>query len=107
MASTSSRGVSDMGADEYRFRLFVAGDEPNSCLAEHNLRMLCHKYLADHHQIEVIDVLLDFEAALKAQIMVAPAVLMDAPRQVTLFGALTDEAKVLTALGLNGANHGT
>ena len=96
-----------MSAGEYRFRLFIAGDEPNSRLAEDNLRMLCHKYLADHHQIEVIDVLLDFEAALKAQIMVAPAVLMDAPRQVTLFGALTDEAKVLTALGLNGANHGT
>ena len=96
-----------MSAGEYRFRLFIAGDEPNSRLAEDNLRMLCHKYLADHHQIEVIDVLQNFEAALKAQIMVAPAVLMDAPRQVTLFGALTDEAKVLTALGLNGANHGT
>ncbi len=96
-----------MSAEEYRFRLFVADDEPNSCLAEHNLRTLCRKYLADRHQIEVIDVLLDFEAALKAQIMVAPAVLMLAPRPVTLFGALTDEAKVLAALGLKGANHRT
>jgi hypothetical protein len=96
-----------MSAGEYRFRLFIVGDEPNSCLAEHNLRALCHKYLADRHQIEVIDVTLDFEAALKAQIMVAPAVVMTVPRLVTLFGALTDEAKVLTALGLNGANHRT
>ena len=96
-----------MSVDEYRFRLFVVDDEPNSCLAEHNLRTLCSKYLANRHQIEVIDVTLDFEAALKAQIMVAPALLMVAPRRVTLFGALTDEAKVLSALGLQGANHRT
>jgi circadian clock protein KaiB len=94
-----------MSADEYRFRLFVAGDEPNSCLAEKNLRALCLAHLPNRHSIEVVDVFQDFEAALQAQIMVAPAVVMLAPRPVTLFGALTDEAKVLAALGLKGADH--
>jgi hypothetical protein len=47
----------------------------------------------------------DFEAALQAQIMVVPAVVMLAPRQVTLFGALTDESIVLSALGLKGVDH--
>ncbi len=94
-----------MSADEYRFRLFVAGDEPNSRLAEQNLRTLCLAHLPNRHSIEVIDVLKEFEVALLAQIMVAPAVVMVAPRLVTLFGALTDEAKVLAALGLKGVNH--
>ncbi len=94
-----------MSAAEYRFRLFIAGDEPNSRLAEKNLRALCHTHLPDNHHIEVIDVLKDYEAALEAHIMVAPAVLMCAPRTVTLFGALTDEEKVLAALGMKGGNH--
>ncbi|MEQ1742592.1 MAG: circadian clock KaiB family protein [Candidatus Nitrotoga sp.] len=95
-----------MSADEYRFRLFIAGNEPNSRLAEQNLRALCLTYLPDCHHIEIIDVLQDFEAALQAMIMVAPAVMMLAPRPVTLFGALTDTAKTLAALGINeGAHH--
>lgn len=94
-----------MSSDEYRFRLFVAGDEPNSRIAEKNLRALCLEHLANRHSIEVVDVLRDFETALQAQIMVAPAVVMLAPRPVTLFGALTDEALVLAALGLKGVDH--
>ncbi|MDD4928680.1 MAG: circadian clock KaiB family protein [Gallionella sp.] len=93
-----------MSADEYRFRLFIAGNEPNSLLAEQNLRALCLTYLPGCHHIEIIDVLQDFEAALQAMIMVAPAVMMLAPRAVTLFGALNDTAKTLAALGLKQAN---
>lgn len=93
-----------MSADEYRFRLFIAGNEPNSRLAEKNLRALCLTYLPGCHQIEVIDVLQNFEAALQAMIMVAPAVMMVAPHPVTLFGALTDTAKILAALGLKQAS---
>lgn len=94
-----------MSADEYRFRLFIAGNEPNSLLAEQNLRALCLTYLPDRHHIEIIDVLQDFEAALQAHIMVAPAVVMVAPRQVTLFGALTDMARILASLGINEGDH--
>ena len=93
-----------MSADEYRFRLFIAGSEPNSLLAEQNLRALCAAYLPERHHIEIIDVLQNFETALQAMIMVAPAVMMIAPRPVTLFGALTDTASVLAALGLK-ENH--
>jgi len=89
-----------MSTNEYRFRLFVAGNEPNSRLAEQNLRALCQEYLPDRHDIEIVDVLTDFEAALNAQIMVAPAVVMDAPRSVTLFGTLANKAAVMSALAL-------
>jgi len=94
-----------MSAEEYYFRLFIAGNEPNSLLAEQNLRALCIAYLPDRHHIEIIDVLQDFEAALQAMIMVAPAVVLMAPRSITLFGALTDTAKILAALGLNETDH--
>jgi len=96
--------MSDMSEDEYRFRLFIAGDEPNSRLAEQNLRALCAAYLPARHHIEIIDVLEDFEAALQAMIMVVPAVVVE-PRSVTLFGTLTDTAKILAALGLPEEDH--
>ncbi len=89
-----------MSANEYRFRLFVAGNEPNSHLAEQNLRSICQEYLSGRHDIEIVDVLTDFEAALNAQIMVAPAVVLVAPRSVTLFGTLADKAAVMSALAL-------
>lgn len=94
-----------MSTNEYRFRLFIAGNEPNSLLAEQNLRALCLSYLPERHNIEIIDVLQDFEAALQAMIMVAPAVVMIAPRLVTLFGALTDTTRILAALGINEGDH--
>ncbi len=89
-----------MSAAEYHFRLFVAGDEPNSRLAEHNLRALCGEHLPNRHQIEVVNVLENFEAALAAHIMVVPALLVTAPRPVTLFGTLADKHTVLAALAL-------
>jgi len=96
-----------MDSSDYHFRLFIAGDEPNSRLAEENLRSLCLKHLAGRHHIEVIDVIENFEAALAMQVLVAPAVVVDSPRRVTLFGALTDEATVLAALGLTEGQHGS
>lgn len=93
-----------MTVKKYQFRLFVAGKEPNSCIAEKNLRALCLAHLASGYAIEVVDVLQDFESALQAQIMVVPALMMLAPRRVTLFGALTDETIVLAALGLEGTD---
>jgi circadian clock protein KaiB len=90
----------------YQFRLFVAGDEPNSVLAERNLRALCCEFLVNRHQIEVVDVVENFEAALQARIMVAPTLLVLAPRPLTLLGALSDKARVLKALGILGVENG-
>ena len=95
-----------MAAEQYLFRLFVAGDEPNSRLAEQNLRALCREHQPDRHRIEVVDVLEDSATALEAGIMVAPALVMLAPRAATLYGTLADTAKVLAALGLDGGVHG-
>lgn len=89
-----------MSPNEYRFRLFVAGNEPNSRLAEQNLRALCQEHLSGRYHIEVVNVLTDFETALDAHIMVAPAVVMEAPHSVTLFGTLANKSAVMSALAL-------
>jgi circadian clock protein KaiB len=95
-----------MSANDFRFRLFIVGDEPNSRLADKNLHAICSAYLPGRHHIEVIDVMQNFEAALAANIMIAPALVVEGRRSFTLFGALTDEAMVLSMLGLDGEKRG-
>ncbi|MEF8699150.1 MAG: circadian clock KaiB family protein [Candidatus Accumulibacter sp. UW20] len=90
---------------DYQFRLFVAGGEANSRLAEQNLRALCNERLSGCHHIEVVDVLQDFEAALEARIMVAPTLLMVAPWPATFYGTLSNQAKLLAVLALEGDDH--
>lgn len=92
---------------EYLLRLFVAGDEPNSRLAEQNLRRLCNDHLAGRYRIEVVDVLEDFESALDANIMVAPALILVKPHAAILYGTLADTPKVMAALALEESDDRT
>jgi circadian clock protein KaiB len=77
----------------YHFRLFVAGDEPNSKLARENLTKLCRQHLKGDYELEVVDVLEDFQAALENNVLITPTLVV---------GTLSDTEKVLAALGLNG-----
>ena len=43
----------------FEFRLYVAGDTPNSERARVNLGALCRKYLAGCYKIQVVDVTKD------------------------------------------------
>jgi circadian clock protein KaiB len=86
-----------------RLRLFVAGDEPNSRQARHNLAALCQEYLAGRAEVEIIDVLKDFRAAVAERVLVTPALIVGTPpARVVVLGNLSDTARVLAALGLTG-----
>ena len=85
----------------YVLRLFVAGNEPNSMLARANLTTFCETYLQGRCQIETIDVLRDFQAALRDHVVITPTLKVVAPMQATIFGNLRDTAKVLAALHLS------
>ena len=90
----------------YFLRLFVAGNEPNSKCARENLGIICDEHFRGSFQIEEIDVLKDFEAALKDRIFVTPAVIRVVPvPRVVIFGQLSDKQRVLSAL--LGDDHGT
>lgn len=83
-------------------RLFMAGNGLNSKTALANLHSICKEYLNGHSTIETIDVVKDFQAAIRDNILVTPALLMVTPRpKVMVLGNLSDRTKVLAALRLS------
>ncbi len=84
--------------------LYVAGDGPNSRIARENLARVCEKELAGLCTVHIVDVLEDFSAAIKNNILVTPTLLVCKPEHVvTVIGNLSDHQKVRTALGLEEA----
>ena len=83
----------------YLLRLFMAGNGLNSQKALANLRSLCQEHLEGRYTIETVDVVQDFEAAVKNNILVTPALILVAPLpRVVVLGNLSDLPKVLAAL---------
>lgn len=75
-------------------------------LALFNLRQICQEYLKGRFVIETIDVVKNFEAAAKNNVLVTPALILLAPLpKVIILGNLSDRPKVMLALRLlNGAS---
>ena len=85
--------------------LFVAGDEPNSRSARANLAELCRlEELSGCCEVQVVDVLVDFEAAARHNVLVTPTLLVARPGPgARVIGNLSERRKVLEALGLESA----
>ena len=87
----------------YHLRLFVAGQGPNSQLALANLRSLCKEHLLGNCTLETVDVVKNFQAAVRDNILVTPALILVSPGpRVMILGNLRDRQKVLQALRLAG-----
>ncbi len=97
-ASSPERG--SKGHEVYRFRLFIAGNEVNSEMARATLFRLAETYLPGRHEIVVVDVMQDYEAALKYGVIAVPTLLIEGPVERVIVGSLRDEQAVLAALGL-------
>ena len=88
----------------YLLRLFVAGNGTNSKQAVANLHRLCREHLNGRCTIETVDVVKNFQAAVRDNILVTPALILVAPRpRVMVLGNLSDLPKVLAALRLTGS----
>lgn len=86
-------------ADYYRFRLYVAGETPNSLAAIANLRRLCGLHLPGRHSIEVIDLVKNPELAATDQILAVPTLVRRLPAPIKrVIGSLSDAEKVIVAL---------
>lgn len=86
---------------QYHLVLFVAGDGLNSSIARQNLASLCENELAGRCRVNIVDVLEDFSAAAKNNILVTPTLLVCKPEPVvTIIGNLSDREKVRAALNL-------
>ena len=85
----------------FKFRLYVAGDAPNSAQARANLHALCRAYLADWHDIEIVDVLREPKRALGDRILMTPTLVKLSPSPAQrIVGTLSQTQPVLQALGL-------
>jgi len=85
----------------FKLRLYVAGDAPNSVQAVANLGVLCREYLADRHEIEVVDVLREPERALADGVMLTPMLVKLKPEPTRkIIGTLSQTQTVLQTLGL-------
>ena len=85
----------------FRFRLFVAGDTPNSMQALGNLTALCNAHLPGHHEIEIVDVFREPLLALAEGILMTPTLVKLAPGPAQkIVGTLSQTHTVLVALGL-------
>ncbi len=95
----TTRRVKTAPRGHYLLRLFTAGDGVNSQKALANIRSLCNQHLKDRYTIETIDVVKDFPAAIRNNILVTPTLILVTPRPtVMILGNLSDFPTVLTAL---------
>jgi len=85
----------------HEFRLYVAGDAPNSVLARHNLEALCRQHLQGRHRIELVDLVRQPERALSDSVMLTPTLVRVAPgQQRRIVGNLSDTDRLIQVLGL-------
>jgi circadian clock protein KaiB len=86
---------------QFKFRLYIAGDSPNSMLARGNLTTICQKHLTDRHEIEIVDVLEQPKRALADGIVLTPTLVKVAPPPIRkIIGNLSQTETALVALGL-------
>jgi circadian clock protein KaiB len=85
----------------FKFRLYVAGDALNSVQARTNLTALCLIYLAERHEIEIVDVFQEPKRALSDGIFMTPTLVRLAPMPArSIVGNLSQTQPLLQALGL-------
>jgi hypothetical protein len=107
MTTLSSTALAEGEHTEVVFRLYVAGEAPNSTLALNNLKSLCHECYGESHRIDVVDVLLSPERAWAEGITVTPMTVRVFPTPVIyIIGNLSDDVQVRVALNIAKALHG-
>ena len=92
----------------WKFRLYVNGKNSlKSIVTQQNLSDFCEKYLSGRCDVEVIDMVENFEMAREDRIMALPTLVRRAPLPVCkIIGDLSNTNQVVTALGLHGNEAG-
>jgi circadian clock protein KaiB len=86
---------------EFKFRLYVAGDGPQSTQAIANLRALCREFLPERHAIEIVDVFRAPQRALTDGITLTPMLVEYSRAPIRkIVGNLSQRESVLQHLGL-------
>jgi circadian clock protein KaiB len=97
-----------MTPEMFVFRLYVAGDAPNSLQAIDNLQQLCETHLPGQHEIEIVDISIDPARALEEAIYLTPTLVSVSPYPGhRIVGTLSNTEPILQILGLGPANRRT
>jgi circadian clock protein KaiB len=89
------------GDEQWRLKLYVAGQTPKSVKALRNLRSICDEHLAGRYEIEVVDLLEHPTLAAGDEIIAVPTLVRQLPEPITkIIGDLSDTEKVLVGLQL-------
>jgi circadian clock protein KaiB len=85
----------------FKFRLYVAGDGPNSSQAISNLNAICREHLPERHEIEIIDVFRESHRALADGVVLTPMLVKVWPAPIRkIIGCLSQPRPLLLALDL-------
>jgi len=94
-----------MTPEIFVFRLYVAGNAPNSLKAIDNLTKLCETHLADRYEIEIVDICVEPGRALDEVIYMTPTLVSVSPYPGhRIVGTLSNAEPILQILGLGPAN---
>ena len=87
--------------EKYIFMLFISGMSVKSVRAIENIRKICEAYLADHFELEIIDIYQQKQMAVDYQIIATPTLLRinPLPKKIIL-GDLSNTKKVLNVLNI-------
>lgn len=95
------QAIARRDSEPYRLRLFVTGATPRSTTAIANARRILDTYLDGRYELEVIDIFQHPDALDALMVIAAPTLVKMLPLPLKrLLGDLSDEQKVLMALGL-------
>ena len=98
---TLEQSYLDLESQEYRFRLYVAGNSPKSLRAIQNLKRICDEHLPGHYEIEIIDIYQRPELLEQEQIFAIPTLIKKLPLPLQrLIGDMTNTEEVVIYLGL-------
>ncbi len=86
--------------------LFVSGSSPRSIRAIQNIRSLCEEKLHGCYKLHVIDIYQHPEQVVREQIIVTPTLIKMRPLPLrTVIGDLSNEDRLISALGIAAANY--
>ncbi len=87
--------------ENWRLRLYTAGQTPKSLTAIRNLRQVCEQHLSGRYELEVIDLLQNPRLAKDHQIVAIPTLVRDLPNPIRkIIGDLSDTERTLVGLDL-------
>jgi circadian clock protein KaiB len=93
--------------DKFVLKLYIAGMTPRSQEALRNLEKVCHDYLGDHYELEVIDIYQQPTLAKGDQIIAIPTLIKKLPQPLRrLIGDLSQEDRIILGLDLKKLHPG-